>query len=139
MIKYLNEEISKRKYTDINTGKINNVKEIMRLMVYAENEDVYVKCMEFLKRELGQNHDFVLYFLRNWDNCKLMWVKYLREDIPHLGNNTNNRLESNWGKLKHILNKDMQMDECVTSLLILQKTQETKFHSEVNCLQLKKT
>ena len=39
------------------------------------------------------------YFKDNWDACKEMWVQFKRDNLPHFRNNTNNRLESQFGKL----------------------------------------
>lgn len=43
---------------------------------------------------------------------------------PHLGNNTNSRLESSWGKLKDLTNKYAEFDECIIAILVWQRTKE---------------
>lgn len=63
--KYLYEEETKRKYSDLNSGNIINVKRILHVMVYAETEESYERCLKYLINELGEENDFYLYFLRN--------------------------------------------------------------------------
>ncbi|ETP00415.1 hypothetical protein F441_22167, partial [Phytophthora nicotianae CJ01A1] len=51
----------------------------------------------------------------------------MRGNIPHLNNNTNNRLEASWGAAKDILDRQMPMDECIDDLLFLQQNAEDKY------------
>jgi hypothetical protein len=46
-----------------------------------------------------------------------MWVYYLRSDLPHFRNHTNNRLENYHGKLKDTLPSDSTMQECVQKVV----------------------
>ena len=40
------------------------------------------------------------YYVRNWLSCKLMWVRCYRKGLPLLGDNTTNRIENKFGRLK---------------------------------------
>ncbi|KAE9151682.1 hypothetical protein PF006_g4051 [Phytophthora fragariae] len=62
-------------------------------------------------------HPFVKYFRANWHQCRRMWSRFGRSDVPHLGNTTNNRLEAAWGHLKGVLKPTMMLDEGADSEL----------------------
>ncbi|OWZ16427.1 hypothetical protein PHMEG_0009784 [Phytophthora megakarya] len=49
-------------------------------------------------------HPFEIYFMTNWDACEGRWVTCFRKDLPYMGNNINNRLESGWRKRKPDIN-----------------------------------
>jgi hypothetical protein len=67
---------------------------------------------------LGNVH-FLKYFDANWntEKCKPMWVYYLRANLPHFGNHTNNRLENFFGKLKKTLPPESTMPVCVQKIV----------------------
>ncbi|EGZ08762.1 hypothetical protein PHYSODRAFT_429614, partial [Phytophthora sojae] len=83
---------------------------------------------------LGGNKQHKLYqlFVKNWDNTQDEWVAYRRGNIPHLRNNTNNRLESKWGKLKQLIMSDYPMDELVSTLIMIQEWAEDEYVEEYN-------
>jgi hypothetical protein len=74
---------------------------------------------------------FVDYFKTNWENCKEKWVKYHRMDCLHIGNNTNNRLESAWGKLKLELKRNTPIDEAVGEILVTQVMREEEWEVQM--------
>ncbi|OWY98008.1 hypothetical protein PHMEG_00031336, partial [Phytophthora megakarya] len=76
-------------------------------------------------------HPFEIYFMTNWDACKGRWVTCFRQDCPHLGNNTNNRLESGWGKLKPDLNMYMSLDESMSTVITLQLLKEKEYSRQI--------
>lgn len=47
-----------------------------------------------------ENHHLFKTFTENCDNSQNHLVSYKRGNISHLTNNTNNRIESKWGKIK---------------------------------------
>jgi hypothetical protein len=71
------------------------------------------------------------YFKTNWENCKEKWVKYHRMDCLHIGNNTNNRLESAWGKLKLELKRNTPIDEAVGEILVTQVMREEEWEVQM--------
>ncbi|KAE9115003.1 hypothetical protein PF006_g19376 [Phytophthora fragariae] len=79
-----------------------------------------------------KSHPFIGYFNENWESCRRRWVEYLRTDTPHLGNNTNNRIESGWSKMKPELNADTPLDQCIETVLTLQMFKEKEFERHTN-------
>ncbi|KAJ0391763.1 hypothetical protein P43SY_012097 [Pythium insidiosum] len=71
------------------------------------------------------------YFDANGTSIKEKWCSVYRCDLPHLGNNTNNRLESSWGKLKDLVNKFNGVDECLVSILFWQRTKELAWRRRI--------
>ncbi len=71
------------------------------------------------------------YFKTNWENCKEKWVQYLRMDCVHLGNNTNNRIESAWGKMKMNVNYKMPLDVTVGEILVDALLKEAEYVTKV--------
>ncbi|KAE8977706.1 hypothetical protein PR002_g24932 [Phytophthora rubi] len=74
---------------------------------------------------------FWTYFVENWHKCREMWCSYLRDNVVHLGNNTNNRLESSWQKIKTIVDQNVEIDETVTSLIWWAKVKQKMFTTEM--------
>ncbi|POM64693.1 Hypothetical protein PHPALM_19748 [Phytophthora palmivora] len=56
-----------------------------------------------------------------------MWSSFLRDNVAHLGNSTNNRLEASWQKIKTIVDRDVDLDEAVTSLIWWARYKEKQF------------
>ena len=49
----------------------------------------------------GKNYvNFKSYYIKNWESSKEMWVRYFRNSMPLLGDNTSNRVESSFNTLK---------------------------------------
>ena len=46
---------------------------------------------------------FTDYFIKNWDTCTSMWVKYHRNDLPLFGDHTTNRIERQFEALKQTI------------------------------------
>ncbi|KAE9176532.1 hypothetical protein PF005_g24901 [Phytophthora fragariae] len=87
----------------------------------------------FLREETSEGDDGTQQdgtFLDNWDNSQEEWVSYLRGNVPHLTNNTNNRIESNWGKIKGVIKGTSSIDELVTTLISLQEYAEDQYIAE---------
>ncbi|ETM00671.1 hypothetical protein L917_02627 [Phytophthora nicotianae] len=54
----------------------------------------------------------------------------VKEDIgnvPHLTNNTNNRIESKWGKLKDVIDDTFTIDQLLSTLITLQQYSEDRY------------
>ncbi|ETI57002.1 hypothetical protein F443_00646 [Phytophthora nicotianae P1569] len=88
--------------TRLAPGVKEDAKSLMRDLVYAKSSAAYEELKATLPRLLGDNSSHKLYktFVDNWDLFQDEWVTYKRGDVPHLTNNTNNRIESQWGKLR---------------------------------------
>ncbi|OWZ00319.1 hypothetical protein PHMEG_00028518 [Phytophthora megakarya] len=66
-----------------------------------------------------------------------MWAVYEREQVTDLGNHTKNSkllFEGSWGALKDILSPEMELDECVETLVFLQATAELEYASQFNII-----
>ncbi|KAE9272966.1 hypothetical protein PF008_g29959 [Phytophthora fragariae] len=108
------------------------VKAMMGLLVYARSKMEYDEARSTMKELLGGDETHPLYktFLENWDNSQEEWVSYLRGNVPHLTNNTNNRIESKWGKIKDVIKGTSSIDELVTTLITLQEYAEDQYIAE---------
>lgn len=71
------------------------------------------------------------YFDANWIACKELWVTLYRMDLPHFHNNTNNRLENFFGKLKADLESSMSMRQCLDAVIRYQRRKENKYVTRV--------
>ena len=78
-------------------------------LVYSHSEEIFgdenKKFLSLLKglRVRNGSGSYVSlkeYYLKNWESCKLMWVKCFRKGLPLLGDNTTNRVENKFGVLK---------------------------------------
>ncbi|KAG6951747.1 hypothetical protein JG687_00013422, partial [Phytophthora cactorum] len=66
-------------------------------------------------------------FTENWDCNEDEWVSYKRGNVSHLTNNTNNRIESKWGKLKDVIKDKFTIDKLVSTLITLQEYAEEQY------------
>ncbi|ETL83042.1 hypothetical protein L917_16932 [Phytophthora nicotianae] len=126
VIDYLKREVSKREYGFSSFEKLH-LKKFLTMMVRASTEDSFSHYLDALKELCQSRMAFVDYLSANWLTCKNRWCTFLRGDIPHLDNNTNNRLKASWGAAKDILTRHMPMDECIESLLFLQQSAEDSY------------
>ncbi|KAG6954417.1 hypothetical protein JG687_00011827 [Phytophthora cactorum] len=78
----------------------------------------------------GGTKSFWEYFQSNWVASKEMWVRYYSNMHPHF-RNTNNRLESNFGKIKLDLDGASTMKECLESLLRFNTRCENEYHASI--------
>lgn len=60
---------------------------------------------------------FKQYMETHWLPLKAWWVYYERNSFVNLGNNTNNRVESQFGKLKQVVTRKRRLNECIRLLL----------------------
>ncbi|KAE9164283.1 hypothetical protein PF005_g30099 [Phytophthora fragariae] len=110
------------------------LKDIFAAMVYANSALQYERCKTLLMQQLGNHkeHPLFKYFLKNWDGITEEWVSYQRSNVPHLGNNTNNRIEAKWAKLKDLIRPSASVYECLATLLGLQGICENEYEVELN-------
>ncbi|KAG6946363.1 hypothetical protein JG688_00016085, partial [Phytophthora aleatoria] len=90
------------------------------------------ESMKVLSTLEGKNTLWFEYFDANWTNCKQRWSSVYRGNVPHMGNNTNNRLESSWQKLKSLVDRSTALDECVVSTLFWQTVNERAWARTIN-------
>ncbi|KAE9065498.1 hypothetical protein PF010_g28174, partial [Phytophthora fragariae] len=108
----------------------------LQLMMKAKSAQAYKMYRQDMLRSLGHNmkDPFYEYFDANWETCKEEWVDYLRDNVPHLNNHTNNRIESGWGKIKQVVDREDPIDELISTLVMLQEWSEERYMKEFKCL-----
>ncbi|ETP22099.1 hypothetical protein F441_04524, partial [Phytophthora nicotianae CJ01A1] len=67
--------------------------------------------------------------MQHWDTTTDKWVMFKRGGVPHLMNNTNNRLESKWGRINEVMDTHMTIDELISILTTLQGYAEERYLS----------
>ncbi len=122
----------KRTEFDLDRQEQNELSLMIRTLVYASSLESYVTNRDqFFSKLIKKNKtDFIQYFNKNWESCKEKWVLYHRTDCLHMGNNTNNRIESAWGKIKLALSYRTPLDEAVGEILVSQMLKESDFTSK---------
>lgn len=85
----------------------------LKALVYAKDAEAFDSMMTKLAE---MNEELHQYISKNWQNCKQMWVAYLRQGTITFGNDTNNRIESENSKLKHLMCASSSMSECIRQL-----------------------
>ncbi|DBA01520.1 TPA: hypothetical protein N0F65_004870 [Lagenidium giganteum] len=87
VLKYLSKECKDLKYGKLSSEDQDALLDLVHAMVYATSkEDYYDRFFE--------------YFMKNWDSSPYSWAKHTRQYLPHFMVDTNNALESFFGKLK---------------------------------------
>ncbi|ETP31287.1 hypothetical protein F442_19833 [Phytophthora nicotianae P10297] len=133
VVKYLQEEIAKEKY-NLDAWTKKEMKRLVQLLVGAPTEVIYDNVIASMKVVLRADTKVKLwfdYFDENWTTCKEMWSSVYRGNVPHMGNQTNNRLESSWQKLKCLVNRSSTLDDCVVSILFWQTVNEKMWSRSV--------
>ncbi|KAG2981079.1 hypothetical protein PC120_g24844 [Phytophthora cactorum] len=137
--KYIRTEMVKSEYGGPSSFDRDQVEDAVYMMRLAASPEEYTKYLKYMYILLDRAHlrdsaaipepvhPFLKYFIRNWDSMKERWALYARSDVPHLGNHTNNKLESLWGHISNILRADMALDECVDTLMFLQAVAEMEY------------
>ncbi|KAL4094453.1 hypothetical protein PRIC1_010114 [Phytophthora ramorum] len=119
----------KKQATRLAASHKKEVKGLMKALVYSRNREEYQDAKYALLETLGGDveHPMYKFFICNWDNTQEEWVSYKRGNIAHLGNNTNNRLECKWGKIKKVLEPHFTLDETILTLITLQRLAEDEY------------
>ncbi|DBA05434.1 TPA: hypothetical protein N0F65_007596 [Lagenidium giganteum] len=103
VIKYWQKELNNARKYKFNAWMRSQILYICKSMMRAPTEDVFEatrKCMAPLVGSHESSTRWLEYFEVKWIACKEKWAAHVCDHIPILGNNTNNRLESSWQKLK---------------------------------------
>ncbi|ETL34049.1 hypothetical protein L916_13648 [Phytophthora nicotianae] len=110
-------------------------------MMKSQNALEYKKYKDTMLRLLGGNTSdpFYKYFQANWELCKDEWVDYHRDNVPHLSNHTNNRIECGWGKLKQKVKREYTIDEMLATIIMLQEWSEDSYVKEFTALDTRQT
>jgi hypothetical protein len=127
-IQALQREVCEEKY-NLSKDTRKKLKELFPLLGNCTNAADYNTYYEELITILGSRggKSFKTYFDKNWNDPEMrkLWVSYL---IPPnlVGNLTNNRLESFYGKLKAIVSRNFKVDELISELLNFLTSLETE-------------
>ena len=92
-------------------GKKEEILRQFRSVLYSNTEEVFkvedgkfVELCGDITVKTGSNQDSLAdYYIRNWRQCKEMWVRCYRKTLPCLGDNTSNRVERYFWTLKKAL------------------------------------
>ncbi|RLN85310.1 hypothetical protein BBJ28_00021672 [Nothophytophthora sp. Chile5] len=132
VVEWLHMQVSR--LATVTTAEKDILKGAMSALMAARNEDDYQEQKEGLLDRLGGDitHPLYVFFLNNWDNCKEEWVLHLRSDVPHLQNNTNNRIEAKWGATKQCVKPSFEIDDVISTLITLQQWAEEEYLGEIH-------
>ena len=122
VIKYFHKKVSD---CDIPKSDREELRSKLRSLVYAASEAEYNKLKDDIVNLA--NDDFNEYFESNWQNCKVMWVSYLRDEYLHLANTTNNRLECHHHKLKDLTSRSSTLSEMFDHVLTFSLTHALEY------------
>eukprot|EP00644_Phytophthora_capsici_P015587 jgi/Phyca11/55809/gw1.44.142.1 len=105
------------------------VKGLLKALVYSRSSQEYEDTKTALLQVLGGDTEDELYnfFMKNWNGDQDEWVSYKRGNGAHLNNNTNNRLEGKWGKIKQVVGSHFTLDETISTLITRQKIAEHEY------------
>ncbi|KAE9264498.1 hypothetical protein PF001_g31252 [Phytophthora fragariae] len=122
----------KKQVARLASGVKREVKALMSLLVYARSRQEYEDARGCMLEKLGGDTSHPLYktFMENWDNSQEEWAAYKRGNVPHLTNNTNNRIESKWGKIKDVNNGAYTIDQLLSMLITFQEYAEEQYLAE---------
>ncbi|KAE9315963.1 hypothetical protein PR003_g18854 [Phytophthora rubi] len=99
----------KKQATRLAPAQKKQVKGLMKALVYSRSSDEYLDAKEALLHTLGED------------------IEHPMDNIPHLGNNTNNRLECKWGEIKQVVEPHFTLDETISTLITLQRIAEDEY------------
>ena len=99
MMMMMKREVTTEKMV-ITIAERNRSLEIITAITYSSSPEEYETNVKLLE---GTKITSVLnYFKANWDPIKVQWVKCFKDSYFCLGETTNNRIESTFGKIKNI-------------------------------------
>ncbi|RLN06541.1 hypothetical protein BBJ28_00021182 [Nothophytophthora sp. Chile5] len=133
VIKWLAKAVrDDKKYGTYPSEVLKQLDHCVSNMVYAKvEEDLQDYADEFKTLACrGDREALWSYFQDNWMDCKEMWVTAFRMHLPHFRNNTNNRLESFFGKLKADIDSSYSMKDCLKAILKFQRRKEDEYKTK---------
>jgi zinc finger SWIM domain-containing protein 3 len=85
---------------------------LLHKLVYARSDEVFDTTVD----ELKEFDSFYGYLADNWLGSRNEWAFFARDDFITLGNLTNNRVESQFGKVKSIVTQKRRFSEMLRLL-----------------------
>ncbi|KAJ0391801.1 hypothetical protein P43SY_000949 [Pythium insidiosum] len=112
---------------------VNDLAQIIVKDATPGSESDYEKARAFFVSlvPLEDGNSFIEYFTKNWHERREMWAMFERMDVAHLGNHTNNRIESSWSHIKPGLNPSKPIDEAVQELIDCQSDKENELDAKL--------
>ena len=98
----------------ISTDEKRDLLAIFRKLLYAKDEAEFQGLTEQIHTK---SQVFLDYLAQNWFPIKERWVHYMKNCHLNLGNTTTNRIESQFGKLKQLLQSKVSLALCLRQLL----------------------
>jgi hypothetical protein len=119
VLKYLKLASQMPDYGKISSDDHDAIDVIIHNVVYASSADVYETNRASLKALCTRTgfDAFDRYMDDNWNSCTDMWVQFKRDKLPHFKVQTNNHLESWFGKFKGQIDASMSMTQTVKALI----------------------
>ncbi|POM71359.1 LOW QUALITY PROTEIN: hypothetical protein PHPALM_12084 [Phytophthora palmivora] len=130
VIKWLKKAIrDDKKYGTYESDVLKQMEFYISNMVYSRPELEFMDHVGEFKTLSARNEreDLWRYFDANWIGCKEMWVSAFRLGLPHFRNNTNNRLENFFGKLKVGLESSFSIQQCISCILNFQRRKKDTY------------
>ncbi|KAE9197410.1 hypothetical protein PF002_g22757 [Phytophthora fragariae] len=108
------------------------LKDIMKGLVNAESQQEYDDLKVAFLSTVRDDVDNLLNksFMTHWDTTTEEWGMFKRGGVPHLKNNTNNRLESKWGRIKEVVDDNFTINQLISMLITLQEYAEERYLAE---------
>ena len=97
----------------------DTVRNLLEKIVHSRSFEEYDTQYTELCSVLSDSPNFLSYYNRNWHSIRQNWVAGLYAEIPHLGNTTNNRMESHNSKIKQVVSSSSSLHEMFRNLLSL--------------------
>lgn len=86
---------------------------VVHTLVYSQTSTKFDESWS----KMDKYPQFKQYMETHWLPLKAWWVYYERNSFVNLGNNTNNRVELQFGKLKQVVTRKRRLNECIRLLL----------------------
>ena len=113
----------------ITGGEKTTLLEIIQKLAYSRSEEEYDVHYEELRAT--QLHNVLGYYDTNWHEIRKQWVEGLKHQQMSLGEKTNNRLESQFQKLKSMTSSHHSLLEFLSVFLSFLKMMRTERDKKV--------
>ncbi|KAG3048638.1 hypothetical protein PC121_g19369 [Phytophthora cactorum] len=134
VLKWLRKAVrDDKKYGTYSSEGLKQMNSCVPNMVYSKFESELQGQADEFKMLVCRGGRIELWenFETNWMRSKEKWVTLYRTNLPHFPNNTNNRLENFFGKLKADLDSSMNMKQCLYSVIRYQRRKEDEYVTRV--------
>ena len=110
VIKYLKQVVAEEESKE----NKQNVMNLISDLVYCKDDLQYLQILKKLKEITTDK--FYEYFIKNWDNCKDMWVQFYRRFLKLQGTHTNNYIEAFNRLAKRIIDANFHISKTIEIL-----------------------